>query len=52
MVLIVWPGQRRADLARQFGYADGSGVLHAVQRLEARAKDDARLRRTLCTRLG
>ena len=40
-------GERLADLARELGYADGSGVLQVVKRLEARARDDADLRRTL-----
>jgi len=40
-------GERLTDLAREFGYADGSGVLQVVKRLEARARDDADLRRTL-----
>ena len=31
-------GERMSDLAAEFGYRDGSGVLRVVQRLEARAK--------------
>jgi len=34
-------------LAREYGYADGSGVLRVVQRLDAAAADDRRLRKRL-----
>ena len=40
-------GERDADLARELGYADAGGVLRVVQRLEAAAQADRRLRRTL-----
>jgi len=47
-------GERLSDLAGEFGYSDGTGVLRVVQRLEARAKDDqdlaeqlSRLRRAM-----
>lgn len=40
-------GERHADLARELGYADTSGVLRVVQRLEAAAEADRQLRRTL-----
>jgi putative transposase len=40
-------GERPADLARKYGYADGSGVLRVVQRLDDAAKKDRNLRRKL-----
>ena len=46
-VRVALGGERMTELAREFGYRDGSGVLQVVKRLEARAKDDAPLRRTL-----
>ncbi|MBN1342994.1 MAG: transposase [Phycisphaerae bacterium] len=36
-------GERSADLARELGYADGSGILRVIQRLESRARQDADL---------
>lgn len=36
-------GQRLVDVARQYGYADGSGVHRVLQRLEARAETDPAL---------
>jgi hypothetical protein len=33
-------GQRMTEVAREYGYRDGSGVHQVVRRLEARAKDD------------
>jgi putative transposase len=40
-------GKRKSELARQYGYRDGSGVAYAVRQLEARARDDQRLARKL-----
>jgi putative transposase len=40
-------GERPADLARELGYADGSGVLRVVQRLDVAAEQDRSLRRRL-----
>ena len=40
-------GERMSDLAREFGYSDGSGVLRVVQRLEARARQDKHLAKEL-----
>lgn len=42
-------GQRATDVARELGYADGSGVLRVVQRLESRAHRDADLAAKLDT---
>lgn len=36
-------GQQMTEVARDYGYRDGSGVLRVVQRLEARAKEDRKL---------
>jgi hypothetical protein len=36
-------GQRMTEVAREYGYRDGSGVHQVVRRLEARAKDDLHL---------
>ena len=33
------------DVAKQYGYSDGSGVHRVIQRLEARARDDSQLDR-------
>jgi REP element-mobilizing transposase RayT len=38
-------GERRTDLAREFGYRDGSGVLQVVKRLETRSGTDKALAR-------
>jgi hypothetical protein len=47
-------GERMTDLAAEFGYSDGSGILRVVQRLEARAEREkavakklSRIRRAL-----
>ena len=40
-------GRRMTDVARQFGYCDGSAVHRVVKRLEARAKEDTQLDRKL-----
>ncbi len=40
-------GERMSDLAVEFGYSDGSGVLRVVQRLEARAAKEKALGRKL-----
>ena len=40
-------GERPADLGRELGYADGSGVLRVVQRLDFAAGTDHRLRQRL-----
>jgi len=40
-------GERMSDLARELGYADGSGVLQVIKRLEGRAKEDKGLARKL-----
>ena len=40
-------GEVMAELARDLGYADGSGVLRVLQRLERRAEADAGLRRKM-----
>lgn len=40
-------GERLVDVGRAEGFADGSGVLQAVKRLEARAQDDLELRKRL-----
>ncbi len=50
--VVIWmrvrlAGERPADLAREYGYADGSGVLRVVQRLDAAAAEDRRLRKRL-----
>ena len=42
-------GQRSVDVARQYGYADGSGVHRVLQRLEARAQTDRALAARLKT---
>ena len=42
-------GERPADLTREHGYADGSGVLRVVQRLEALAQADPACRSRLAT---
>jgi hypothetical protein len=36
-------GRPMSELARELGYADGSGVLRVVQRLEAAAREDREL---------
>lgn len=36
-------GERATDVAREFGYADGSGVSRVIQRLESRARRDVGL---------
>jgi len=41
-------GQRLVDVAREYGYADGSGVHRVLQRLESRAAED----RSLAAKLG
>ncbi len=38
-------GERPADLAREYGYADGSGVLRVVQRLDTAAAEDRGLQK-------
>ena len=40
-------GERLVDVGREEGFADGSGVLQAVKRLEARAAQDPALRERL-----
>ncbi|HNQ35119.1 MAG TPA: transposase [bacterium] len=40
-------GERMIDLSREFGYKDGSGVLHAVKRIERRAEKDQGIQRKL-----
>ena len=40
-------GERMTDLAQEFGYRDGSGVLQVVKRLEARAVADRAIARQL-----
>ena len=40
-------GERAADLARELGYADGSGILRVIQRLERQAGEDTGLARKL-----
>jgi len=40
-------GERRVEVARAYGYRDGSGVTQVIQRLEAEAIDD----KTLAVRL-
>jgi hypothetical protein len=40
-------GERMTDLAREFGYRDGSGVLQVVKRLEARSAVDKAAARQL-----
>jgi len=40
-------GQRPADIARELGYADGSGVLRVVQRLDRAAGENRSLRKRL-----
>ena len=40
-------GERACDLARELGYADGSGVLRVAQRLDAAAAGNAALRKSL-----
>lgn len=42
-------GERLVDVGREEGFADGSGVLQAVKRLEARAEDDPELQKKLET---
>ena len=44
---LVLGGERLKDLAAAFGYADGSGILCVVQRVDARSKQDPRLARRL-----
>lgn len=36
-------GRRMTDVARRYGYRDGSGVHRVIQRLETRAKEDREL---------
>jgi len=36
-------GEKMADLAREFGYRDGSGITRVVERLEDRAEEDRKL---------
>ena len=40
-------GERACDLARELGYADGSGPLRVAQRLQAAAARDAKLQKEL-----
>jgi len=40
-------GQRMTEVAKQYGYSDGSGVHRVIQRLEARVKNDCHLDRRL-----
>ncbi len=40
-------GERMTDLAREFGYRDGSGALQVVKRLEARAGTDKTVARQM-----
>ena len=40
-------GERKVDVARDFGYADGSGALQVVKRLESSAREDRSLARKL-----
>lgn len=40
-------GRQMTDVARRYGYRDGSGVHRVIQRLEARAQEDCQLARTL-----
>ena len=40
-------GQRASDLARELGYADGSGPWRVAHRLEAASAEDADLRKIL-----
>ena len=40
-------GRRMTQLAKQYGYSDGSGIHRVLQRLEARAKQDRQLDRQL-----
>jgi hypothetical protein len=40
-------GRRMTEVAKQYGYSDGSGVHRVIQRLEARAKKDRQLARQL-----
>ena len=34
------PGERKADVAREFGYRDGSAVLQIIKCLQTRAQKD------------
>ena len=40
-------GERKVDVAREFGYRDGSGVPQVVKRLEQSARKDKALGRNL-----
>ena len=40
-------GRRMTEVAKEYGYSDGSGVHRVIQRLEARTKDDRQLDRQL-----
>ncbi len=40
-------GRRMTEVARKYGYSDGSGVHRVIQRLEARAENDRQLQRQL-----
>jgi hypothetical protein len=40
-------GERGVDLARAYGYRDGSGVRQVIKRLEATAQTDRALRKRL-----
>jgi hypothetical protein len=40
-------GERPVDVAREMGYAEGSGVMKVVERLEARARTDGPLQERL-----
>ena len=46
-ILVRLGGQHMTEVARAYGYRDGSGVHQVVRRLEARAKNDRQLRKHL-----
>ncbi len=40
-------GEQAVDLGREFGYRDGSGITHAVHRIENRAHADKSIRNAM-----
>lgn len=42
-----WAGERKADVAREFGYAGGSAVWYVLRQLEQKSRADAALRKKL-----
>jgi len=49
---VVPAGERKVDVAQEFGYRNGSGVLHVGKRLEQSARSDHALARNLSKMKG